>query len=592
MSKQIITPQIDYFLDVLEQEAKRKKDTKQTIFKLETSDVAGQMALWYEKVRTAVQYKEEHLLRRTAMYRILKRLILFEQRRKKREITMAFFIELVLAGYLSAKDASDDNFLETEKIIQRYLKAVGFLGERVKNPAESIETRRWLLNLLSEEIENLLNPQKEKMALIYAIYETLRQKVKFVLEKPPFPLPGSKAKGLHSVAEEYLGVGSLVEPITDSFSPFEKKEENEKSLREKEKILNLVTYLAIFRNLRRSDRTMLRSLVFNIYFPAWNELDHKDDEKIKSTIEKFLKKRREIEIIAEHPLVPRILFPIKKYMLCTSFLFDALIDNPKEARSIVNQEFLLHQQIREKCSIRYAKEKGKLRKRIVRGFIYVFLTKMLVAIILEIPYEYLKNASGMQYRSLLINLLFPPFLLTAIASSAKQPGGENTKEIIKGVEALVYKAKQEEELQEIKVTDRESALAERVLDLFYVLVFVGMFFLLIKLLKILDFNTVAMVIFVIFAGTVSFFGALIRQSTRDLIITKDKEGFFNLVFDTILLPFVRFGRLLSVKFSRINVFIFLLDFLIEAPFKFIIRAFEAWIDFLRRKRDEIERQID
>ena len=181
MSKQIITPQIDYFLDVLEQEAKRKKDTKQTIFKLETSDVAGQMALWYEKVRTAVQYKEEHLLRRTAMYRILKRLILFEQRRKKREITMAFFIELVLAGYLSAKDASDDNFLETEKIIQRYLKAVGFLGERVKNPAESIETRRWLLNLLSEEIENLLNPQKEKMALIYAIYETLRQKVKFVL---------------------------------------------------------------------------------------------------------------------------------------------------------------------------------------------------------------------------------------------------------------------------------------------------------------------------------------------------------------------------------------------------------------------------
>jgi len=217
---------------------------------------------------------------------------------------------------------------------------------------------------------------------------------------------------------------------------------------------------------------------------------------------------------------------------------------------------------------------------------------MLVAIILEIPYEYLKNASGMQYRSLLINLLFPPFLLTAIASSAKQPGGENTKEIIKGVEALVYKAKQEEELQEIKVTDRESALAERVLDLFYVLVFVGMFFLLIKLLNILDFNTVAMVIFVIFAGTVSFFGALIRQSTRDLIITKDKEGFFNLVFDTILLPFVRFGRLLSVKFSRINVFIFLLDFLIEAPFKFIIRAFEAWIDFLRRKRDEIERQID
>lgn len=583
---------MDYFLDVLEQEAKKKKDTKQTIFKLETSDVAGQMALWYEKVRTAVQYKEEHLLRRTAMYRILKRLILFEQRRKKREITMALFVELVLAGYLQNKDANDDNFEKTEKIVQRHLKAIGYLGKLVKNPAESMETRRWLINLLSEEIESLINPQREKMAFIFAVYETLRQRINFILEKPPFPLPGSKSGGLHSVAEEYLGVGSLVEPIAESFSPSEKVEENSRSLREKEKILNLVTYLAIFRNLRRSDRVMLRSLIFNVYFPAWNDLDPLDDEKIHYIMKKFLRKRREIGIIAEHPLVPRILFPVKKYMLCSSFLFDALIGNPKEARSIVSQEFLLHQQIREKCNVRYAKEKGKLRKRIIRGFIYVFLTKMLVAIILEIPYEYLKSTGGVQYRSLLINLLFPPFLLTAIASSARQPSEENTKEIIKGVETLVYKAKQEEELREIRVTDRESAWAERILDLFYVIVFVGMFFLLIKLLNILDFNAVAAVIFVIFAGTVSFFGALIRQSTRDLVITKDKEGFFSLVFDTVLLPFVRFGRLLSVKFSRINVFIFLLDFLIEAPFKFIIRAFEAWIDFLRRKRDEIERQID
>lgn len=592
MKKQMIVPQIEQLLAVLARESEKKKKSKQTIFKLETSEIAGQMALWYEKVRTAVQYKEEHLLRRTAIFRMLKRLISIEQRKKEREITTVFFSELVLAGYTQLSDVNDDNFLATEEIIKKYLKALSCLEKLARQASQSIEVKRWILNLASEEVENVLNPQREKMALVYAIYEILRPKIKFVLDKPPFPLPGSKVRGIQNLAEEYFGVGSLIEPFEDSFAPIKRLKETEKNVLEKEKLLNMITYLAIFRNLRRSDRTMLRSLVFNIYFPSWEKIKPDEEEKIRDIMQIFLRKRVEMEVVAEHPLVGRILFPIKKYMLCASFLFEALMENPNEAKAIVSQEFLLQQEIKHKCEVRYEAEKNKLRKRIFRGFLYVFLTKMLVAAILEIPYELLKNTSGIQYRSLMINLLFPPFLLISIASSARRPGEENTKEIVKGVDTLVYTKKQEENLREILVTDRENALAERVLDLFYILIFAGAFFSLIRLLQIMDFNIIAGVIFVIFAGTVSFFGALIRQSIRDLTITKDKEGFFSLFFDTALLPFVRFGRLLSVKFSRINVFIFILDFLIEAPFKFIIRAFETWIDFLRRKRDEVERQID
>ena len=591
MKKDNINPEISYFLDIVEQEAKKKKASKQTIFKLESSEFAGQMALWYEKVRNAVQYKEEHLLRRTAIYRILKRLIIIEQRRKLRAITYAFFLELALAGYIQQNNANDDNFLKTEKSIARYLRAMQILSKLVNNPALSMEIKRWFLNLASEEIENLINPQKEKMALIYAIYETLRPRIKFSLERPPYPLLGSRVKGIQNVAEEYLGVGSLVEPFQDTFDPIQQNVKTEKEEAEEVKLLNMLTYISIFRNLRRSDRAMLRALTFNVYFPDWVNLTSKDLAGIEKTVRGFLKKRKEIEIVAEHPLVTRILFPIKKYMLSAAFFYEAAIDNPRESRAIIAQPFLFTQKINEKCNIRYNMEKKKLRKRIFRGFLYVFLTKMLVALILEVPYEAI-NADVIQYQPLLINLLFPPILLTAIASSARYPDSENTKEIIKNAESLVYVGKREEELKEIKITDRENAVAERFLDLFYILLFLGALITLVKVLGYLNFNIVAMAIFIIFAGTVSFFGALIRQSIRDLTITKDREGIFSLIFDTILLPFVRFGRLLSVKFSRINVFIFILDFLIEAPYKFIIRAFEAWLEFLRRKRDEIERQFD
>lgn len=592
MPKQIITPQIEYFLDIVEQESKNKKKHSQTIFKLETSEVAGQMALWYEKVRTAVQYKEEHLLRRTAIFRILKRLITIEQRRKKRQITMAFFLELAMAGYIQQNEANDDNFLQTEAIIARYLMALGYLSKHVRNPAESLEIRRWFINLASEEIENVLNPQKEKMAFIYAIYETLRPKLKFSLERAPYPLKGSKVGGFHTMAEEYLGVGSLVEPLENTFSPSFKVSQTDAEKAKLEKLLNMVTYISIFRNLRRSDRAMIRSLVFNIYFPKWNAYTSDNREGIERVVSKFIKKREEIEIIAEHPLMTRILFPTKKYMLSAAFFFEAIMNNTREAKSIVAQGFLLHQAIKDECNQRYAREKQKLRKRIYRGILYVFMTKMVVALLLEIPYEMVNGTGAIQYQSLLINLIFPPFLLGLIASSARYPDDSNTKEIIKNAETLIYKNKQDEELKPIKITDRESAFAERVLDLFYIILFFGALASLEKLLRFLNFNSVAMLIFIIFTGTVSFFGALIRQSVRDLVITKDREGFFSLIFDTILLPFVRLGRLLSVKFSQINVLIFILDFLVEAPFKFIIRAFEAWFDFLRRKRDEIERQFD
>ena len=106
-----ISPRIQNFLEVVEEEVKKKKKRTYELFKLETSQVAGQMALWYEKVRTAVQYKEEHLLRRTAIYRILNRLIIIEQRKKPKEIVHSLFMELSLAGYVQQKDVHDENFL-------------------------------------------------------------------------------------------------------------------------------------------------------------------------------------------------------------------------------------------------------------------------------------------------------------------------------------------------------------------------------------------------------------------------------------------------------------------------------------------------
>ena len=179
-----------------------------------------------------------------------------------------------------------------------------------------------------------------------------------------------------------------------------------------------------------------------------------------------------------------------------------------------------------------------------------------------------------------------------LAKSARLPKAENTEAIIEGIKKLVYDDPAKDEIKKIRVHPSPiSGLPQKVLDFLYFFTFSLVFGGFIWLLYYFKFNFLSGAIFLFFMASVSFFGALIRQSVRDLIVIKEKEGLFSLLFDTMLLPFVRFGRFVSTNFSRVNVFMFLLDVLIEAPFKMVIRLFESWINFLKRKREEVDQQF-
>jgi hypothetical protein len=77
----------------------------ENISKLQVSEVISKMAFYYEKIRNAVHYNEEHLLRKDAIERILKRQIIIENPIKFSKVDMRasarhLLIELIRAGYL------------------------------------------------------------------------------------------------------------------------------------------------------------------------------------------------------------------------------------------------------------------------------------------------------------------------------------------------------------------------------------------------------------------------------------------------------------------------------------------------------------
>jgi len=76
-------------------------------------------------------------------------------------------------------------------------------------------------------------------------------------------------------------------------------------------------------------------------------------------------------------------------------------------------------------------------------------------------------------------------------------------------------------------------------------------------------------------------------TAAELIILEQKERFLTIIIAFLFVPILRVGRWIAMHSSKINVFIFVLDFIIEAPFKIFVRIFEDLVIFIKEKRDEM-----
>jgi hypothetical protein len=54
-----------------------------------------------------------------------------------------------------------------------------------------------------------------------------------------------------------------------------------------------------------------------------------------------------------------------------------------------------------------------------------------------------------------------------------------------------------------------------------------------------------------------------------------------------MVPILKTGKRFSLELSKINIFNFILDFVIETPFKIILEIVEDWLGFLREKKEEV-----
>ncbi len=255
----------------------------------------------------------------------------------------------------------------------------------------------------------------------------------------------------------------------------------------------------------------------------------------------------------------------------------------KDAADIVGDSAKLKEAIKDALDARMHKIDRQMLSRVWHSAAFLFLSKGVLALLTEVPYEMLLG--GVKYVPLLVNLFFPPVLLFIMAFSIKRPGKENLAQITDVVVGICTGKREEKPLP--LHTVKKGVFSNPFYGLFYIAVFALILVLIVRGLIYFDFSAVGGFYFIIFLGLVSFFGVRIRSVMNDVRFIVQKQRGLGTLLDFVALPIIDMGKQTALRASQINIFLFILDAIIEAPFKVLIGIVEEWLSYMRERKEDI-----
>lgn len=508
--------------------------------KIKVSDLISRLAFYYEKIRNSVDYKEEYLLRKNAILRILKRQVIIEgslkNHLKPEDISKNLLVELIRAGYLPNNKLPETKISELALVMDKYLKLRYYSLSKINDDKQRNETNKWILAMAAAEIEERLNVNPVLVTAIGIMYEILSANV-----------------------------------LLPNDSVYQKDRE-------------IQIYLSLHRLFLKFDRDMLEFLLLKYFNADWSNAGEEEVKRLANHIEAV---KEAIDSQMNHPLAAQINKIVNRYSVYFTILDDVITDDPVGVyEGFKDDPKAFPRLIKKFAQKRYHEARVKLRRAAVRSIIYIFLTKMVLAIILEVPFT-LWMGEILNYNSLAINIAFPPLLLFLIVLFTRTPSEANSQKIVQGVEEIIFKEKERKEPIILRQPSKRGKGISGAFAVIYAITFFITFGLVIYFLDKIHFTYVSIIIFLFFLTLVSFFSLRIRKVAREMYIVETRQNIFSFVMDFFYVPIIEVGKWLNEKFSRLNFFVFILDFIIEAPFKVFVEIAEEWTKYVKERKEEI-----
>ncbi len=509
---------------------------------IHVDEVASKVAAFYEQIRTIVDWKEEHLMRRSAVIRKLKRRFLdleLNNFSNGSGLAESLVFELIRGGHFPNDKIEELKIQDVQKIIDKYIFILKNSPENKKGKA-GLSFYNWLLEVASCEIEETLAPPIKEMALIDYMFSLMKEKIK--------------------VSENVYQSGTF------------KKEDTDTQI-----------YVAVCQALFKLDKPMLSYNLIKYKYPQWPDAEESLMLKIAQNAFKIYNR---IEQDLTCPIGKKFYAICEKYDTPYLLLGDVLAQaNPDTAKRDILDPALLERLVRDA----YAKRLSTLKERVTRAAVYstisIFVTKVLSLLVLEILLS--KILTGhLNAISLIADVLIPTTLMFVLVATIQRPSEKNLSMAVMETMKIAYKT-DKTDLYEIKMQRKKSVTTRAALSLLYVISAFVSFGLIYLVFNSLGFPITSIIINIVFIALILFAGTALRKRAQELTIEDEKEGFLSFLSDVFFLPIAGMGRWLSAKWKKYNAIAAFFNALIDMPFSAFVEFIERWRYFIKERKEEM-----
>lgn len=501
--------------------ARREKDT------IHIPTVGSTLSTAYEQLRNASEYAEGDLLQQRAIRRYLNRVLSFHAKVPTAHLAEELVAELTQAEYLANDRTTKSDVKEIAGHIKRYYAAYWEFAGKNKSAAEKTSFQKWTLDVLAVRCEQVLRSHTRQILFAHFAYT-------YIIDK--------------------IDVRKLIK--------------NREKFTDDE--LAIVLYIGIHRSILKSDTATIRTALIDSY-----KSDIGDNDSFASF-------NGRLDRLFATTTVANASRVIGKNGAALRFIYSGFYaeDAPLTIHSLRSPE-QLEQNLHRHIEAEYSALNRKLDIGIIRSIVFLLITKTIVGVSIEVPYDLL--ISGMIiWIPLLINLLFPALFIAFSRLTLTTPSRRNTSAVVRQTVAMLFG--EGNDPYRIKIAKDSSNIG---FNIAYAVTFVLVISGLSYLLYSLEFNIVQGIIFFIFLSTASFLSFRLSRQIHELEAVSTSQGSLSLLRDIIYMPFIYIGQQISYRYSQVNIVAMALDILIELPFKTILRLVRQWTLFLNAKKDEL-----
>lgn len=520
---------------------------KEGVSTIHVDEIASKVASFYEKIRQIVDWKEEHLMRRAAVIRNLKRRFLDLDLKViepsfAKEISEPLVLELIRSGHFPNDKIEVSKIVSVQKIISKYIFILKN-SPRAHSPREKIQFYNWILEIAACEIEETLAPLRRETILLDYMFELMKERI--------------------VVKEGILTI---------------------KRMSEAEK--NIQIFIAIRQALFKLDPPIISYHLLSYKYPQWKNPNQEFLIKISQDIYHIW---YALEKDLNHPLGKKFYAICERYDTPYLLLGDILAqENPEIIEKKIQNPETLENLIREA----YQKRIFTLKKRLFRAAFYytlsVLLTNIVSVLILEIPVANFIYGffSRNPLLTISVDILAPTFLMFIFVATIRLPPESNLNFVVMETMKIVYQ-KEKIEKYEIKIPRKRGWITKFIIALLYVFAAFVSFGFIVWIFRSVSFPITSVIINIIFITLIVFGGLVIRQRSKELTVEEKSPGLFGFFFDILTLPLAECGRWLSKKWKKYNAIVAFFNALIDMPFSIFVEFLEQWRYFLKEKKEEI-----